>query len=166
MSPVSKSEFHGFGDGVSRRSLRNHLPRFRPRCPWDTRRRKTPCRLPRQACQRGSCQRRRTWGPRMTILTGSGCWGSFACRDLWPAVPGRELVGGGLRSPVVLLTVGVLPPPYRRETVCVTVTSKVRVTEIDAIAILDRNQDCGGIVDDPLSGAFVRKYSRSNDGVG
>ena len=113
-----------------------------------------------------SCQRRRTWGPRMTILTGSGSWGLFAFRDLWPAVPGPELVGGGLRSRGVLLTVGVLPPPYRRETVCVTVTSKVRVTEIDAIAILDRNQDCGGIVDDPLSGAFVRKYSRSNDGVG
>ena len=102
----------------------------------------------------------------MTILTGSGSWGSFASRDLWPAVPGPDLVGGELRYRVALVTVAVLPPRYRRETVDLTVTSKVRVTEIDAIAILDRNQDCRGIVDDPLSGTFVRKYSRSNDGVG
>ena len=102
----------------------------------------------------------------MIIRAGSGLWGWFAPRDLWPAVPGPDLVGGELRSRVALVTVAVLPPRYRRETADLTVTSKVRVTEIDAIAILDRNQDCRGIVDDPLSGAFVRKYSRSNDGVG
>ena len=102
----------------------------------------------------------------MIIRAGSGLWGWFAPRDLWPAVPGPDLVGGELRSRVALVTVAVLPPRYRRETADLTVTSMVRVTEIDAIAILDRNQDCRGIVDDPLSGTFVRKHSRGNDGVG
>ena len=67
---------------------------------------------------------------------------------------------------VVLATALVLLLWYRREIAYLTVTSKVRVTEIDVIAILDRNQDCIGIVDDRLSGAFMWEHSRGNDGVG